>query len=108
MEASGAKLIKSESKRSVVKKVAGVDNSILKVTSLMSGNSVADSQLEERYPYLGKPMDAVGTATGMSGESIEYLHGGPHRKTHESMMSRNSVTIQSKQDTKTNLLHPMD
>ena len=85
-------MIKSESKRSVVKKIAGVDNSLMRVTSLKSANSVADSQLEERYPYMGKPMDAVCTSTGMSGESIEYLNGGPIRKTQESMMSRNSAS----------------
>ena len=77
-----------------MKKVAGADqNSKLKVRSLMSGGSVADSQPEDRYPYLGKPIEAVCTSTGMSGESIDYLNGGPHRKTHDNMMSRNSVTI---------------
>ena len=105
---SEERLSKNDSKRSIVKKVADADDSNVKFTSLKSGNSVADSQLEERYPYIGKPMDAAGTSTGMSGESIEYLNGGPHRKTHDSMMSRNSVTIQSKPDTKSNLLYPMD
>ena len=105
---SEERLTKNDSKRSIVKKVAGDDDSKVRLTSLKSGNSVADSQLEERYPYIGKPMDAACTSTGMSGESIEYLNGGPHRKTHDSMISRNSVTIQSIQDTKSNLLHPMD